>query len=119
MSRRVFLKSLLGARAPTRRCVLIQESPVAGFQYHAGGTVWGAMREGDALTLAREPQNPYDERAVRVDWRRQKLSYVPRVENSAVAQMLDRGEPLAAYIERLKDDADPWERVRLAVDLDV
>lgn len=63
----------------------------------------------------REPQNPYDPRAVRVDWRGHKLGYVPRIENTAVAQMLDRGERLTARILQLRESHDPWERVRLVV----
>jgi hypothetical protein len=39
------------------------------------------------LELVRESQNAYDERAVRVDWRGQKLGYVPRMENTTVDQM--------------------------------
>jgi len=68
MKRRDFLTSLLTIlaalpaakawAASPRRWLLIQESPVAGFQYHEGETVWERLREGDALTLAREPQNP-------------------------------------------------------------
>lgn len=80
------------ARAP--RSVLLQVSPVAGFQYHEGERLWPDLAESDALALVREPENPYDSRAVRVDWRGRKLGYVPRVENTAIAQMLDRGERL-------------------------
>jgi hypothetical protein len=128
MSRRTFLRSLLGvsallpltrtARAARATPFLIQQSPLAGFQYHAGESLWGQLREGDALQLVRESANPYDPRAVRVDWRGQKLGYVPRMENAAVAQMLDRGERLTARVERLQLSTNPWERVRLAVELE-
>lgn len=128
MQRRRFLTTLFGtlvvalpvgkaAAMPVRRRVLIQESPVAGFQYHEGERLWRELREGDALTLARESANTYDPKAVRVDWQGQKLGYVPRVENTTVAQMLDRGERLTARVVRLKQDRDPWERVRFAVEL--
>jgi hypothetical protein len=128
MKRRDFLTALLAILAASpaakawaaspRRGLLIQESPLAGFQYHAGESLWGWMCEGDVLTLAREPQNPYDPKAVRVDWQGRKLGYVPRMENTAVAQMLDRGERLTAHIVRLKDSLDPWKRVWLAVVLE-
>lgn len=129
MQRRRFLTTLFGTLAvalpagkaaamPVRRRVLIQESPVAGFQYHEGECLWRELREGDALTLARESANPYDPMAVRVDWRGQKLGYVPRVENTAVSQMLDRGERLTARIMALRESRDPWERIRLAVELE-
>ena len=107
MSRRHFL-AWMGLGGPTatiptaggvtRRRVLLQESPVAGFQYYRGERVWPALRDGDQLALVREPANPYDPRAVRIDWKEQKLGYVPRTEHVAVAQMLDRGERLEAGI---------------------
>lgn len=79
---------------------------------------WPDLREGDALTLAREPANPYDPKAVRVDWRGQKLGYVPRLENTAVSQMLDRGERLTARVVRSKESPDPWERLWFVVGLE-
>lgn len=106
----------LAAAAPARhRTLVIQESPIAGFQYHHGEAVWSMLRVGQPLTLVREPTNPYDSRAVRVEWNDHKLGYVPRQENTAVAQMLDRGERLEAMIARLEQSPNPWARVRLAV----
>lgn len=99
--------------------ILLQDSPLAGFQYHAGKTVWTELTVGDALTLTREPDNPYDARAVRVDWRGQKLGYVPRRENADVARLLDNGQRLTARISRLAEGRDPWSRVRFEVVLPV
>jgi len=67
----------------------------------------------------REPANPYDARAVRIDWRGHKLGYLPRIENAAVAQMLDRGERIEARIADLRVSPDPWERVVVAVELTI
>jgi hypothetical protein len=61
--------------------ILVQSSPLAGFQYHAGEALWQEMREGDRLALVREADNPHDGNAVRVEWRGQKLGYLPRAEN--------------------------------------
>ncbi len=88
---------------------------MAGFEHHRGERVWTALREGAPLALARELANPYDPRAVRIDWNGQKLGYVPRAENAAVAQMLDRGERLEAVISRLQSSGGPWGRVRVAI----
>jgi len=95
--------------------ILVQSSPLAGFRYYAGGDVWSEMREGDRLTLVREAGNPHDSNAVRVDWREQKLGYLPRAENKAVAAALDNKEPVAARIERLKPHRNPWQRVLIEV----
>jgi hypothetical protein len=103
------------AQADVTAHILLQDSPLAGFQYHAGKTVWPELKVGDALTLTREPDNPHDARAVRVDWHGQKLGYVPRRENADVARLLDNGQPLVARISRLAEGRDPWSRVRFEV----
>lgn len=95
--------------------ILLQDSPLAGFQYHAGKSLWPQMRVGDALTLVREPDNPHDARAVRVEWQGQKIGYVPRRENTDVARLLDHGHVLEARIARLAEVRDPWSRVRFEI----
>jgi hypothetical protein len=100
--------------APRLR-LLLQESPLAGYRYGAAADVWALLRVGDALELSREPDNPHDANAVRVEWRGRKLGYVPRRENAALAWGLDRGEPLRARITRLEPHPNPARRVRFEV----
>jgi hypothetical protein len=95
--------------------ILLQDSPLAGFQYHAGKSLWPRMQVGDALALIREPDNPFDVNAVRVEWQGQKIGYVPRRENADVARFMDRGQNLEARIARLAEVRDPWSRVRFEI----
>jgi hypothetical protein len=95
--------------------ILIQASPLAGFQYYEGKSVWGELHEGDELVLVREPENHYDSNAIRVEWHGHKLGYVPRRDNAAVARMLDRAEPLNAKITRLLKTRNPWQRLLFEV----
>jgi hypothetical protein len=95
--------------------LLVQSSPLAGFQYHAGQALWDRLQVGDALSLSREPENPHDARAVRVEWRGVQLGYLPRAENAAVASAMDRGERVAARIAGLVQHRNPWRRVRIDV----
>jgi len=127
MSRRLFLEriaalagfgvvmsaSSVAAQAPA--AVELQRSPLAGFQYHAGETVWPLLSLGAALSLVREPDNIHDARAVRVDWCGQPLGYVPRIDNAAVSHLLDTGHRLHARIVSLSASDNPWERVEFAV----
>ena len=133
MSRRTFLKSLtallgglaLPAMAQTKPDSLfkqagtiwktLQISPVAGFQYHQGKTVWPLLKTGQQLKLMREKDNPYDNRAVRIDWQGHKLGYIPRYDNASVSQLMDRGEQLSALITGLKKSDNPWERIEVEV----
>ena len=95
--------------------IIVQQSPLAGFQYYEGKVLWDNMRVGDPLTLKREPQNPHDANAVRVEWKGQPLGYVPRRDNSDVARQIDRGVPVQARIVRLKEARNPWQRVEFEV----
>ena len=94
-----------------RREVLIQESPVAGFQFYEGDFIWPSLKVGKELTLVREADNVHDSNAVAVYFKTEQLGYVPRVANTAVAQMLDRGEKLEASISKLTMTENPWDRV--------
>jgi len=95
--------------------LLVQNSPLAGFRYHAAAALWGELRVGDRLELEREPGNPHDPNAVAVRWRGRKLGYVPRQENAALAWGLDRGTPLRARISALAEHPNPARRVRFEV----
>lgn len=104
----------LAAQAQTVK-LLVQSSPLAGFQYHAGEALWARMSVGDALALVREPDNPHDARAVRIEWRGLQLGYLPRAENEAVAAAMDRGERVEGRIAALLRHRSPWRRVRIEV----
>jgi len=106
--------TVLQAAQPTTR-ILIQSSPLAGFQFHEGKRLWEQLQVGDALMLVREPDNLHDSRAVRVHWNGHMLGYVPRAENDAVARQLDRGNKLEARIVRLTKHRDPWKRIEFEV----
>ena len=95
--------------------LLVQSSPLAGFRYGEAAALWLQMRVGDELALVREPDNPRDSNAVRVEWRGHKLGYVPRRENAAVASGLDRGAPLRARLTRLEEHPNPARRVEFDV----
>jgi hypothetical protein len=103
-----------GACAGTVK-VLVQSSPLAGFQYHDGQALWPELREGDALALVREPDNPHDVHAVRVEWHGRMLGYLPRAENRSVAAEMDRGSRVEARIARLVAHRNPWRRLLIEV----
>lgn len=93
--------------------ILLQASPLAGFQHYAGEALFPLMQVGDRLELTREPENPFDARALRVDWRGVQIGYAPRLENLDLARLIDRGVAVEARILRLDQSRDPWKRVLL------
>ena len=95
--------------------LLVQSSALAGFRYAEAAAVWPDLAAGDPLELVREPDNPHDANAVRVEWRGRKLGYVPRAENAALAWAMDRGEPVRARVSRLAEHRNPRRRIEFEV----
>ncbi len=95
--------------------LLIQRSPLAGFSHHAAPRLWPQLREGDALELVLQQDNPHDAQAVQVRWRGERLGYLPRNANGALARALAGGLPLQARIGRLHEHPDPRRRIEIEV----
>ena len=106
---------LAGTAAAQTVRMVVQSSPLAGYQYHEAAALWPQLHVGDALSLAREPDNAHDAKAVSVSWRGHKLGYLPRRENAAVAAEMDKGSRVAARIESLQAQRNPWLRLRVEV----
>lgn len=116
----LLLASDAAAQATAARAsILVQSSPLAGFRYYDAKALWNEMRVGDALTLVREPANPHDANAVRVEWRGRLLGYVPRRENADVARQIDRGTAVRARISRLQPSRSPSRRIEFEVYVDL
>jgi len=109
------LSALAAPAAAAEARIIVQESPLAGFQYYEGKALWDMMRVGDPLRLVREPRNPHDANAVRIEWRGEMLGYIPRRENADVARQMDLGAPVKARVVRLTEARNPWHRVRFEV----
>jgi hypothetical protein len=95
--------------------LLVQSSPLAGFQHHDAALVFSAIKPGDVLALVREPGNPHDVNAVRVEWQGTKLGYLPRRENRAVAMEMDKGGKIEARVARLRQHPNPRERLLIDI----
>jgi hypothetical protein len=107
---------LLVQRSPLAEVrLLVQRSPLAGYRYYQAPVLFELLQPGEALTLVREPHNPHDANAVRVDWRGHTLGYVPRRQNAALAWALDEGQPVEARIAQRRRHPNPRRRVELEV----
>lgn len=95
--------------------MLVQSSPLAGFQYYQGKQLWDEIKVGDALALIREPDNPHDRNAVRVEWHGRMLGYVPRRDNRAVSAHMDGGGVVEARVSKLQQHRNPWQRIEFEV----
>ena len=100
-----------------RRGILLLETTVAGYRFYEGERVWEKLRQGDALELRREPSNPHDHRAIALYWNGAKLGYIPRVDNTVLANFLDNGFGLEAGIKAKNPGSQPWEKLEVRVSL--
>ena len=113
------LLALVSATVGADARIIVQQSPLAGFQFYDGKALWDEMKTGDALTLVREGNNPHDANAVRVEWKGNRLGYIPRRENADVARQMDRGAVVKARIVKLTQARNPWQRVLFEVYVDL
>jgi hypothetical protein len=107
----LFCLVTLPSLAGTEQHLILQTSPLAGFQHYAGPMLFPLMQVGDPLALRREPANPHDAQAVRVEWRGVQIGYAPRAENVDLARLMDRGTRVEGRILNLQKGRDPWKRV--------
>jgi hypothetical protein len=120
--RRATLAAIAFAAAVAAPCawgaeavIIVQRSPLAGYRHYGGGEVLRDLKPGDRLELVREPANPYDANAVRVEWRGVKLGYVPRRDNAAVARQMDRGMALEARLAGARENRNRSVRLEFEV----
>ena len=99
------------AAAETSARIVVQHAPLAGFVYYDGDAVWNDMKNGDRLSLARDPANPHDANAIRIEWQGHMLGYVPRRENGDLARQMDHGASVEARITALERFANGRRRI--------
>jgi len=110
MKRSDFLKSLgLGSAGLLLPKGLVQDKPIKiydnylkGLQHYNFKSLQGSLKVGDALKLRRDSANAYDSFAVAVFKDDLKLGYLPAYENIVLANMLDAGVQLHAFVSQLK-----------------
>lgn len=125
LPRRDFLRQLLAvpfAGAPALAAARTAEVdfsvfPVAGFRYYDGPNLLDRLRAGDPVCLVREPDNPHDPQAIRIEALGHRVGYVPRSENRPLVRLLEQGAELRGRIVAVDPGGDRWEAVRVGVSL--
>ena len=84
---------------PLSNEILLFDSYVAGTSYIEDETILEEIKEGDKLTLKREPDNRFDDNAILVfDEKNRKLGYIPEKDNIVFARLMDAGKYLTAKV---------------------
>ncbi|PSR02130.1 MAG: hypothetical protein BRD50_07615 [Bacteroidetes bacterium SW_11_45_7] len=88
---------------------------VAGYQYAPVMKHEHKITKGDPLRLVREPENPYDNRAIAIYWRHVRVGYIRMVDNRVLTSMMDQQMPLLARVKEIDLQAPTWERLTVEV----
>jgi hypothetical protein len=78
---------------PLRSDIFLLRTFVAGTSQQNDHIILGKIKDGDVLTLKREPENRFDENAIAVfDAANHKLGYIPEKDNLVFARLMDAGK---------------------------
>ena len=102
------------------RNIMLLYTEVAGCGHVEGiQDLLSALALGQRVILRREPENPYDEQAVLVlNQNMEKLGYIPRRQNTVIANLMDAGKSLFGLIDWIDAEAaitDPWKALKITV----
>lgn len=110
MNRSDFLKSIgLGAGGLIipehnvfiqNKSVKIYDNYVRGTEHYKYSKLSHKIKEDDELILLREPQNRHDAFAIQVNVSAEKIGYIAAYENIVLANMMDAGVELRAFVSK-------------------
>ena len=87
---------------PLRHEILLFDSYVAGTSYIEDETIIDELKEGDKLSLKREPENRFDSNAIAVyDAQNRRLGYIPEKDNIVFSRLMDAGKYLIASVNSI------------------
>ncbi|MCM1181561.1 MAG: HIRAN domain-containing protein, partial [Clostridium sp.] len=94
----------------------ISFTTVVGFYYRSDkDAILKDLKEGDKLSLKREPDNEYDSMAVAVyDTKDRQMGYLPKESNTFMATMMDAGQD---FIGRLFSFCKNGENANIAIEI--
>ncbi len=101
---------------PFMREIFLFYTYVAGTSYVEGiEELDPYLKIGDKLSFYREPDNPYDDKAIRIEnTDGVKIGYVPRADNPVFARLMDAGKLLFGRIKEKSMQGD-WLQIRIDI----
>ena len=88
---------------------------IAGYAYYRGEEVIDQLKPDLILDLKREPENPYDNKAIAIYFENHKLGFIPRVNNKVIANIMDQKMPVFAKILKINPGNEVWDKVEVEV----
>ncbi len=95
--------------------IKIYDNYVKGMKHYNFNEISHLIKEGDELQLLRAPENTYDSFAIRVLFKEQKLGYIAAFENVVLANMMDKGVKLNAFVSHIDLSRNIYESLAIEV----
>ncbi len=100
---------------PLSHEILLFDTYVAGTSYVKDQSVFDDLKDDDKLTLKREPDNRFDDKAILVlDGTGRKLGYVPERDNIVFTRLMDAGKYLIAKVKDV-EPSGAFVRVNIGI----
>lgn len=101
---------------PFERGIYLFDTYVAGTTHIEGiEDLAASLRDGDRLVFYREPDNPHDPQAIRIETlEEEKIGYVPRRDNVVFSRLMDAGKLLFATIAA-KEMRGNWLKIDIKI----
>lgn len=97
-----------------KKPIKIYDNYIKGVTHYQINEVKNKMQIGEALVLQRDIDNIYDSFAVAIFYGNKKLGYLSAYENMVIANLLDQGVKLNAFISKL-NKADIYQAVSIEI----
>lgn len=101
---------------PYERDIFLFDIYVAGTTHIENIEAIGStLHEGDKLVFYREPDNPHDPQAIRIETiKGEKIGYVPQQDNVIFSRLMDAGKALFGKITS-KEMRRKWLRIEVKI----
>ena len=124
MNRSDFLKSIGlgigGLILPSNSFINVQsikiyDNYVKGLVHYNFNEIGKQIKEGDELQLVRDRDNTYDSFAISVFYKEQKVGYIAAFENVVLANMMDKGVKLNAFVSKIDVNRNIYEALAVEI----
>lgn len=95
--------------------VMVYDNYIKGANHYQYKKVKSKIKEGDRLTLKREPENLYDGFAIEVFFENHKLGYITAYENIVLANMMDNQVELSCLVSKHNKKEDIFRCIAIRV----
>lgn len=102
---------------PLVKEIFLFDTYIAGTSYIDDQSLFENLHVKDHLILRREVKNKFDDKAILVlNDQKQKLGYIPRMDNEIFSRLLDAGKLLTGTVKEIDIDHD-FYKIKIDINL--